>query len=342
MPPPLADLDLRTCRATLRGGSRSFFAASLLLPRAVYRPATALYAFCRVADDLIDGGGAPDLALAELRARLDAAYAGRPQPHAADRALAAVVAEHGIPRALLDALLEGFAWDAAGRRYADLAGLEAYAARVAGTVGAMMATIMGERSAAGLARACDLGIAMQLTNIARDVGEDARAGRLYLPTDWLRAAGIDPDGFMAAPRFSPALGRVVAALLDAAGTLYARADSGIATLPRGARPGIAAARHLYAGIGDAVAARGYDSVSARAVTAAGAKLRLIGRSLVAVARGAAPDRSAPVPAARFLVDAVLTAPHPPAPRRPCRGFDERVAWLVALFDELDERQRGRS
>lgn len=145
-----------------------------------------------------------------LRARLEGVYAGRPAAAPVDRALAAVVARHATPRALLDALLEGFGWDAARRRYEDLAGLHTYAARVAGTVRAMMALLMRERSVAGVARVCDLGIAMQLSNIARDVGENARAGRLYLPLEWLREAGVDPAAWMAAPVFSPAVGAEVA------------------------------------------------------------------------------------------------------------------------------------
>ena len=94
-----------------------------------------------------------------------------------------MVAEHKLPRAIPEALLEGFAWDAAHRRYETLSAVRAYGARVAGSVGAMMCLIMGATSRDALSRACDLGLAMQLTNIARDVGEDARAGRLYLPLD---------------------------------------------------------------------------------------------------------------------------------------------------------------
>ncbi len=350
MPQPLlGSADLAACRDLLRQGSRSFFAASLLLPRRVHRPALALYAFCRVADDLIDTGGddqpGPAAALADLRARLDAAYAGLPRPIAADRALAAVVQRHAIPRALLDALLEGFEWDAAGRRYDSLADLEAYAARVAGTVGAMMATLMGERSAEGVARACDLGVAMQLSNIARDVGEDARAGRLYLPQDWLRAAGIDPDAWLAHPSFDLALAGVVQRLLRRADQLYRRADSGIATLPRACRPGIGVARHLYAEIGQQVARHGYNSVGQRAVVSPARKLRLLGRSLRAAASGPQPvGPTRALDAARFLVDAVVAAPPPPRPavRLPIwEAFDDRVAWLYTLFDQLDQRQISR-
>lgn len=342
----------------LRGGSRSFFAASLLLPRRVHEPATALYAFCRIADDLIDTGqnrdgqdeGSQDqvFALADLRSRLDAAYAGQPRPFPADRALSAVVLHHAIPRTLLDALVEGFAWDAAGRRYDTLADLEAYAARVAGTVGAIMAALMGERSADVVARACDLGIAMQLSNIARDVGEDARAGRLYLPLDWLRHEGIDADAWLAYPSFDPALARVVQRLLHEADRLYRSADPGIAALPRACRPGIGAARHLYSEIGREVARNGHDSISRRAVVPAARKLRLLARSVTAAASSPPPASPyPPVAAARFLVDAVASGPlpHRPAARRsPWQTFDDRAAWLFALFDRLDDRQvsRGRS
>src|SRR5262249_50197475 len=158
--------DLVACRALLRGGSRTFHAASHVLPRSVSGPATALYAFCRLADDAVDLHGGKLAALASQRDRLDRAYAGRPLPMPADRAFAHVVARFGVPRALPDALMEGLAWDAEGRRYEDFSALTDYAVRVAGAVGAMMAILMGVRAPHLIARACDLGVAMQLTNIA--------------------------------------------------------------------------------------------------------------------------------------------------------------------------------
>ena len=206
-------IDARACRELMRGGSKSFYLSSLALPQRVRAPATALYAFCRVADDAIDNSADPNRALSDLQARLDAVYAGAPREHVADRALAAVVNDARLPRVLIDALLEGFAWDAQGRRYETMADLHDYAARVAGTVGAMMALVMETRDARSLARASELGVAMQLTNIARDVGEDARNRRLYLPRRWMREAGLDPDDWLGAPAFSPALGSVVARLL---------------------------------------------------------------------------------------------------------------------------------
>jgi 15-cis-phytoene synthase len=158
-----------------------------------------------------------------------------------------------MPRALPDALLEGLAWDAMGRRYRNLADLHAYSARVASAVGVMMCVLMRVRSPDALARAADLGLAMQLTNIARDVGEDARAGRLFLPLDWLEEAGIDPERFLADPRPSAALAGVVRRLLDEADELYLRAATGVSSLPADCRLGIAAARHIYAAIGTEVA-----------------------------------------------------------------------------------------
>ncbi|MBX9716654.1 MAG: phytoene/squalene synthase family protein, partial [Burkholderiaceae bacterium] len=215
-------MDLRDCEALMRTGSKSFFAASLVLPSRVRSPATALYAFCRLADDTIDleshRFGGPMGALQHLQHRLQRIYDGRPSPVPADRALACVVDKFNLPKAPLDALLEGFEWDLQSRRYDSLAELEDYGARVAGTVGSMMAIIMGARNPEALARACELGVAMQLTNIARDVGEDARAGRLYLPRDWMREAGLDPQAWLRAPAFSPALGSVVSRLLAHADT----------------------------------------------------------------------------------------------------------------------------
>jgi phytoene synthase len=325
------------CEALMRGGSKTFFAASRVLPKRVRAPATALYAFCRIADDEIDLGHDKAQALARLHERLDAIYAGTPAPHAADRAFSDVVRDFRIPRALPAALLDGFAWDADNRCYATLADLEAYGARVAGTVGAMMALIMGARDAQTLSRACELGVAMQLTNIARDVGEDALAGRLYLPLDWLREEGIDPQAWLSAPAFTPALGRVVARLLASADALYRRAGAGVAALPFDCRAAIAAAGRIYAEIGREVERAGLDSVSRRAVVGPSRKrgllLRAVASSLV-VGLGARSDAS-PLAAIRYLVDAAAEAPA----RQRLAGIDARVESLAGIFTRLAERDR---
>jgi phytoene synthase len=328
----------RACRTLMRGGSKSFFLASLALPPRVRAPATALYAFCRVADDAIDDSADPATALAGLHVRLDAIYARTPHGHVADRALAAVVADAALPRALLDALLDGFAWDAQGRRYESLEDLHAYGARVAGSVGAMMALVMETRDARSLARACELGVAMQLTNVARDVGEDARHGRLYLPLSWLREAGIDPDAWLAQPRFDARLATVIARLLAEAERLYARAECGVNGLPHGCRPAVHAARLLYAEIGHALASRGgLDSVQRRTVVSTPRKLALLARACAAfvlppgrpIAAGAA---SAPLPAVRFLVDAAASG------ELARRTFYQRTLRVLDLFERQQQRR----
>ena len=327
-----AAADSAACRAAIRTGSRSFHAASRLLPDRVAGPAIALYAFCRTADDAVDGPGGGAAVLERLTDRLDRVYAGRPANFAADRAFADAVALHGLPRALPGALLEGFAWDVAGRRYQDLPGLLAYAARVAGSVGAMMAVVMGVRSPAVLARACELGVAMQLSNIARDVGADAAAGRLYLPVDWLAEAGLAPDTLLRQPVQSPALTAVVERLLGEADILYARADAGIAALPLPCRPGIAAARLLYAAIGDAVRRGGADPAR-RARVPGYRKIGLLGQVPTRLFGAKAALAPAPLPAVAFLVDAgcqASTLPH----AEPWRVGD-RFNWLLDLFERLE-------
>ena len=296
--------DLAVCRAHLRNGSRSFYFASTLLPREISERACALYAFCRQVDDVVDDTGRGPDALPRLQRRLEAVYAGRPEPTPVDRAFSDVVASCGVPRALPEALLEGMTWDAQGRSYESLSDVLAYAARVASSVGAMMSVIMERQAPRTIARACELGVAMQLSNIARDVGEDARLGRLYLPRTWLREAGIDPDAWLAAPTFTPALGSVVLRLLDVAAELYARSVTGVSDLPRGCRPGIHLAARVYAAIGDEVRERGGDSVSSRAIVSTGRKAALVPGALRAAMASVPVDDAAPLPEICFLVEAV--------------------------------------
>ncbi len=284
--------DLRACQRLLWEGSKSFAAASLLLPGRVRRPATAVYAFCRVADDMVDTDDAGTDALRELDDRLDAAYAGRPWNVPVDRAFAEVIERFEIPRAVPEALFEGFAWDIEQRRYRELADLEQYCARVAATVGVMMTLLMGRRDPETLARACDLGVAMQLTNIARDVGEDAAAGRIYLPIRWLEEHRIDPEQLLLHPTFSPPLGAVVKRLLEVAEQRYRRADLGVARLPLDCRPAIASARAIYSAIGAEISRAGYDSVTVRAHTSRAQKLGLIAGALAGLLR---PSLARPYP-----------------------------------------------
>ena len=308
---PLRPDDLSRCAELLRVGSKSFASAARLLPARVRPQVTAFYAFCRVADDAIDESDDPARALADLHRRVGAIYEGRPHDDPVDRSFAWVVWTAAIPRALVDTLLEGFEWDLEECRYERLEETLAYSARVASVVGVVMTLIMGVRERQTLARACDLGVAMQLTNIARDVGEDAQRGRLYLPAQWLREEGVDPEAFMRAPTPAPGVRRATARLLAHAEGLYARAQAGIPALPRDCRPAIRAAALVYRDIGRAIARRGHDSVTGRAHTSAARKLWLLARAwLGAVRADAAAWREPPLPEVAFLVDAV---------RRPALG-----------------------
>jgi phytoene synthase len=328
--------DLAHCRAAIRTGSLSFHAASRLLPASVRDPAFALYAFCRLADDAVDEHDDKARAVLTLRDRLDLAYRGTPRNAPADRAFAAIITDFDMPRALPEALLEGLAWDAAGRRYDTLSGVLSYSARVAAAVGAMMCVLMRVRDGDALARACDLGLAMQLTNIARDVGEDARAGRIYLPLQWFAEAGLDSDAFLAAPAATPEIRAMTRRLLREADRLYARSEAGIAALPLASRPGIFAARHVYAAIGGAVERNGFDSVTRRARTGKPLKLALLALSGLRAATSVVFPRPAtlfarPEPEVAFLVDAA-------ARRTAHKGRGEA---LLGLLQQLEAQDRAR-
>jgi len=324
--------DLEACRILLRAGSKSFHAASLLLPADVRPSVWALYAFCRVADDEVDDSGSGATAVANLRSRLVAAYGGAPHDDPVDRAFTAMVSRYAIPFALPAALIEGFEWDVAGRVYETLSDTCAYGVRVAGTVGVMMSLIMGVTEAEALARACDLGVAMQLTNIARDVGEDARLGRLYLPRQWFFEEGIDPERWLASPIFSPQIARMVQRLLQEAEYLYARAEQGIALLPMGVRPAIWSARYIYSEIGREIAQAQYDSVSRRAIVSHPRKAILLGKAMAVAAVSGTGFGAPPLPEGAFLVQAAARA-------RPVKRT--RIDNVIDIFEKLEQRDRER-
>ncbi len=335
--------DLAACREMIRTGSRSFFLASRFLPDRVRQAAYALYAFCRLSDDAVDLDDGREDTIVRLRSRLDAVYASAPQDHPVDRALADTVAGFAIPRVVFDALLEGLEWDASDRRYYSLEDVHAYGARVAGSVGAMMAVLMNARAPDLVARACDLGVAMQLTNIVRDVGEDSRMGRVYLPRDWLEADGLDIEAWLAAPGPAPQVANASRRLLAEADRLYRRADAGIANLSPGFRPAILSARRLYAAIGDQVIHLKLDNMTRRAVVPLSTKLVLLARTAVDAGRmGVVSPAGAPLKATAFLVEAVSSSTAASEfTRHSQRGFDADMAWLVDLFSGLEARRELR-
>jgi phytoene synthase len=209
----------------------------------------------------------------------------------------------------------------------------------------MMSLIMGASSETAIARACELGVAMQLTNIARDIGDDARIGRLYIPRAWFREIGMDADAWLAAPVFDPRIAGFAQRLLLRADALYRRGEFGLAELPWDCRPAIQAARLVYAEIGKQLERDGLNSVNHRTVVSTARKLALIARATaVAVKAPALPAVAlSPVPAIEYLVDIVSKEGFPMADQKPwrlpSRSFDERVEWMVDLFGRLEQRER---
>ena len=333
--------DLKHCEDSIRTGSYSFHAASRLLPRSVRDPALALYAFCRMTDDSVDLTTDKSAAVLTLGERLELVYRGTPRNAPADRAFAAVVEEFDMPRTLPEALLEGMAWDAMGRRYATLSGVYAYSARVAAAVGAMMTVLMRVRCPHTLARACDLGVAMQLSNIARDVGEDAHEGRFYLPLEWMDEAGVDVEAFLADPQPGKEIRRLVQRLIADSNRLYFRAEPGVAELPFLCRPGIFAARHIYCGIGREVRRAGFDSITRRAHTTKRQKLGWLILSTAQALTVTVMPRSAvlygkPLPECAYLVEAA-------ADRRPSDNpwGEGRAGEIIAVLAQLEARRRAQ-
>jgi phytoene synthase len=180
------------CRQRAAHSGSSFYYAFLVLPPERRRAITALYAFCREIDDAVDEPSEPSAARAALqwwRGEVGRLFAGNPQ-HPVTRALAPWTARYGIDEARLNEIMDGLEMDLNQTRYLDFAGLRLYCHRVASVVGTLAAGIFGFRNAATLEYAERLGLAFQLTNIIRDVGEDARQNRVYLPIDELKQFGV--------------------------------------------------------------------------------------------------------------------------------------------------------
>lgn len=267
------------CRAIIREYSKSFYLSARLLPAPKCTAVLALYAFCRRSDNIVDdaaaGGITPDAAAVSLDAW--AAQTRSLYPNDADpvvRAWADVRRRFAIPQALADELLAGVRMDLWHSRYATWGDLWIYCYRVASTVGLMSTCITGAVDPAAANYAIRLGVALQLTNILRDVGEDARVGRIYLPLEDLARFGVAPrdllsgrtgDGFRALMRFQVARAR----------RLYDSAWPGIALLAPDSRFGVATAASVYRGILDKIEAADYDVYTRRAHLSGPAKLRLL-------------------------------------------------------------------
>ncbi len=226
-------------RKAARSGS-SFYYSFLFLPPPQRRAITALYAFCREVDDVVDEGADAQAAhekLAWWRDELERAYAGNPG-HPVTRALLPAARAFGLPQELLAEIIDGMEMDLTLDRYADFKALQLYCYRVASTVGLLAAEIFGYRNRHTLKYAHDLGLAFQLTNIIRDVGEDARRGRIYLPLEELDEFGVSPADILQG-RHSDAFRRLMEYQVDRAVRYYKQA---LYQLPdedrRAQRPGL--------------------------------------------------------------------------------------------------------
>jgi len=260
------------CAQVTRAHSRTFYLASGLLPADKRRAARALYAFCRATDDLVDEahGRTGGQALSGWSARLSV-----PHPAAHDPvplAWADAQARYHIPRGYAEQLIAGVARDLAQTRYASFPELAEYCYGAASTVGLMSMHIVGFASRDALPYAVRLGIALQLTNILRDVGEDWQAGRVYLPLDELAAFGLG-EADLAAGRVNDRWRAFMRFQIERVRRLYDEAAPGIALLDRDGRFAIAAAAELYRAILDNIEAHDYDVFQRRAHLSAWSKLR---------------------------------------------------------------------
>jgi phytoene synthase len=278
----VAERVVEASREAIRVGSKSFSAAARLFDRGCREDAYLLYAWCRYCDDRIDaqelGLGVTEESepvaarLDELRRQTDRALRGEVVGDPAFLALQRVVERHAIPSAYPLQLLEGFAMDVESRRFRTLDDSLTYCYHVAGVVGVMMAHVMGVREPATLDRACDLGLAFQLTNIARDVLADAASDRVYLPLDWLAEAGVGQDE-IAEPRHRGAVFAVVARLLEAAEPYYHSSRWGLPALRPRRAWAIATAHRVYREIGQQILARGEAGLDERSVVGRSRKVR---------------------------------------------------------------------
>jgi 15-cis-phytoene synthase len=252
------------CQQKAAASGSSFYYSFLFLPPERRRAITALYAFCREVDDVVDEGLEPEVAAAKLawwRGEVAALFAGEPH-HPVTRALEPYRERFGLSAARLHEIIDGMEMDLRQTRYLDWAGLETYCYRVASVVGVLAAGIFGYRDERTLEYAKNLGIAFQLTNIIRDVGEDARKNRVYLPVEDLSRFGVPAADILHAHE-TPAFRSLMVFEAERARGYYERA---LAALPpadrRAQRPGLIMAA-IYRALLDEIQHEGFRVLTQR-------------------------------------------------------------------------------
>jgi len=252
------------CRQKAAASGSSFYYSFRFLPPPRRRAIIALYAFCREVDDVVDEVSDPTVARAKLawwRREIALVFAGQPS-HPVALALRPVVREYDLPEAHFQTVIDGMEMDLMQHRYLDFPALELYCHRVAGVVGLMSAEIFGYTDPATKGYARDLGVAFQLTNIIRDVGEDARRGRIYLPQDELQRFAVPPSALLRG-EYSAAFRQLMRFEVDRARTWYERAMAQLPSQDRKAqRAGLVMAA-IYRTLLDEIAHDGYQVLDRR-------------------------------------------------------------------------------
>lgn len=324
-------------KESIKRGSKSFSAASMIFDKDTRDRAHLLYAWCRRCDDIADGqdhGGELQLGESDPVDRVQAirilthrALEGQPTADIAFDALGQVAAECNLTREMADDVIDGFALDAAGWRPRTEADLMRYCFHVAGAVGVMMARVMGvpANDHDTMDRACDLGLAFQLNNIARDIWEDDAAGRCYLPVEWLVEEDIPPGQHMK-PMYRWKLAKLAKRLVDMAEKHEAAARLGAANLRFRHRWAVLSAANIYGAIGREVRTRGEAAWDHRVHTTTREKFTFLRLGLMEALRQ--PQPVDPMPRwtrGELMIMARMEAPPAPMPTTPLRDEEVRPA-----------------
>ncbi|WP_070887362.1 phytoene/squalene synthase family protein [Pseudomonas sp. D1-3] len=279
---PQDDALIEHANRSIAAGSKSFAAASKLFDEPTRRSAVMLYAWCRHCDDVIDGQEAghdavsisreeAERRLIHLKTQTHAVYRGDALDDPAFAAFRQVVLAHQIPEQHALEHLAGFEMDVLERRYLSIDDTLEYCYHVAGVVGLMMARVMGVRDEPTLDRACDLGLAFQLTNIARDIIDDTAVGRCYLPEQWLQEQAVPLDR-LADIHHRPAVALLGQRLVELAEPYYASARAGLSALPWRSAWAVATAAVVYRQIGMKVLEAGEHAWDERISTSKAEKI----------------------------------------------------------------------
>ena len=270
------------CTAITRAEARNFYFGFILLPRERRRGIHALYAFSRLCDDSVDGAEGAEEKAAAVRARwhdVERAYTGAvPADDPVLVALADAIRRFGIPRGPMDALVDGVEMDLHTDRYPDWPSLKRYCDRVAGAVGVLSLHVFGFRDPAAVGHAEDLGVAMQVVNIMRDVQEDAQRGRIYLPADDMAAHGVD-EADVLGDRMTPGAAALMQQQADRAREYFAGGHMLLPLLDLRARMCVQMLAALYEDILARIEDRGYDYTRGRVSLPGRRKAALMARSV---------------------------------------------------------------